>query len=242
MRGQTALAYLVMLAAILTIAVTGVVIFQSMLSPAEAANIVLDDKYQASILGIKLVDYTTPYQGSKVTAPNAVVYNQEPRKVVLYDDLPREHGDRLMDIGANKVLGKFAMNDDGATIGLQSFYSKFKEVGTDSVTYNINGKSVPGQNKAESAEGQKGVLSSAMCNSKELLESELGLNANSDISVVAEAYATIYTAAGIVPAQITGKARKILVSGGWIGSNTNEWLKAPNNSLVSSIQSSQQAN
>ena len=242
MRGQTTLAYLVMLAAILTIAVTAVVIFQSMLSPAEAANIVLDDKYQASILGIELVDYTSPYQGSVLTAPNAVVYNQEPRKVVLYDDFPGKHGVRVMDIGANKLFGKFTMNDNGSVIKLQSIYSKFKEAGINSADLQQQQKDTGNSQSTESEQGVNRLAEVTICmdGSTGLLRDDLGITPESGIDEIARAYAIVYSACGVSPSEIKDPVRAMLTSTGW--TDGISWLKTVPQDLVDKISPTQTAN
>ena len=128
MKGQSALAYLVMLAAILTIAVTSIIIFQSMLSPAQAANLVVEDKYQAGIAGMQLVEYEKPYTGA-LYAPTMAILEGNSYAVIEYDDHPMYHGSKLVDIGHNAYVGKFKMTlDPDGSIGLQSFQSRVCEI------------------------------------------------------------------------------------------------------------------
>ena len=130
MKGQAALAYLVMVAAILTIAVTSVIIFQSMLSPAEAANIVIDDKYSASLVGVQFVDYEKPYTGA-LYAPSTAIYESESYNVVPYDVHPKNHPNMIVEIGNHRYVGKFKVSVDPETsnvMWLQSFRSRVCEI------------------------------------------------------------------------------------------------------------------
>lgn len=205
MRGQTTLAYLVMAAAVLTIAVTTVVIFQSMITPTEAANLVLEDKYSASLVGIELVAYMTPYQGTEATAPKATIYEGTRYEIELYDDAPQNHGTRLVDLGANKIFGKFALSDDGTDVmKLQSYYSKFGEV------------------LVRSASGTSSFDETGDCiySATGVLKEDSLVVADSDDYEVAESTATVYDACGVSGDSITGDTKTLLTDTGWLVDGT----------------------
>ncbi len=71
-RGQGALEYLLILAAILAIAVVAILVAHNIMSPARTSVGVGADKYSCSISGIELLNYNKPYDGTQNTAPGQV--------------------------------------------------------------------------------------------------------------------------------------------------------------------------
>ena len=135
MRGQGAIAYLVMISAVLTIAVTTIVILNSMITPTQAATFVVEDKYTASIVGIQLEGYDKPWNGgtSSGTAPKTIKYGGFYYSPSLYENFDANvPGVTIVEIGFNKYFGKFDLNFNGDEFWLQTFNSKFVEGNYDS--------------------------------------------------------------------------------------------------------------
>ena len=66
-RSQSSLEYIMILAGVIAIAVVIIIIASMLLAPSEDATIVASDKYAAGLIGVDLVGYTTPYDGTQET-------------------------------------------------------------------------------------------------------------------------------------------------------------------------------
>jgi len=73
-KGQGTLEYLLILAAILAIAVTVIVVANSLLSTPEGQLDIQDDLYRASLAGVQLIGYDQIYTGVPGTEPTQVIY------------------------------------------------------------------------------------------------------------------------------------------------------------------------
>ncbi len=71
-KGQGALEYLLILAAVLIVAVVAILVMNHVQSKAGVKE-VAEDKYQCSLAGIKLLDYDKPYDGTFETAPGRII-------------------------------------------------------------------------------------------------------------------------------------------------------------------------
>jgi len=103
-KGQGSLEYLLILAAILAIAVVVVVVAQSMLSPAETAADVTEDKYGCGVNGIELVGYDTVYKSG-----DQPIRYQDTNFVCSEDD---EVGDANLDSVCKIAGGTFQIRVD----------------------------------------------------------------------------------------------------------------------------------
>jgi hypothetical protein len=74
MRGQGSLEYLIIAAAVLAIGAVVVVVVNSVFFAPKTSADVNKDKYLASVAGIEIQDYATPYDGTAATAPKTMIY------------------------------------------------------------------------------------------------------------------------------------------------------------------------
>ncbi len=72
MRGQGSLEYLLILAAVLAIAVVVILVANNIMNPARTGASIQMDKYSCSLEGIELLNYNSPYLGTRETAPGQI--------------------------------------------------------------------------------------------------------------------------------------------------------------------------